>query len=133
MKLWNWVKALSLWVVLTFFSPSVLSAQLDTKNKTDQIMSSNWEKSDNTIYLKDALYLNWKIAEIKEWEIVYVLYPTKSKDEWILLLWIPYNKNEMKYFQTIYSSINWIITKIVLATEWAEIPWTNFFRKVKIK
>jgi hypothetical protein len=133
MKLWNWVKAVTLWAVLTFLSPAISYAQLDTKNKSDQIMSNNWDKSDNTIYLKDALYLNWKIAEIKEWEIVYVLYPTNSKDEWLLLLGIPYNKKEMKYFQTINVCINWKITKIVLATQWAEVPWTDFFRKVKIK
>lgn len=128
MKLWNSIKAIPLALALAFIHPSILEAQDKVSyNIQDIIEREIWDAS--IIDLNKAIFLEWKNAEIKQWEAVYVLYQTKTihwKDVGLLVS-VNYLKNEMKEFKPIlYPSHDWSMIKMLLAKEWVEMVWADF-------
>ncbi len=131
MKLWNALMTGVLWISLSL-APQVLKAQ----NGISSLVESEIKDAE-ILNLSQTIHLNWKVSEIKDWEIVYILYPTKSK-KWeevgILVLGIPYDKKNMTNFKSVlYPANSWKFVKMLIADNNTEIPWTDFFTVYKLE
>ncbi len=134
MKLWNWVRALSLCSMLALV-PAVSEAKLDYENNISKIIENEIWKA-HTISLIPPVFVYWNCAETQEWKPVQVMYyrTTKTWEKvWLILVWIQYKKKEMWWFQkTIVWWVSWPF-EVYIAPEWTELIPTAHFHVVKIK
>ena len=133
MKLWNWVRALSVCIMLAL-TPEVSSAKSNTEWKIQSIIENEIGNA-YTISLIPPVFVHWNCAETEEWKPVQVMYyrTTKTWEKvWIILIWVSYNKEKMGWFQkTIVWWTNWPF-EVYIAPEWTEIIPTSDFHVVKI-